>query len=58
MAYPGATPEAVEDSIIVKIEDEVSGLEDIKAVKSIAAPGMASIRIEVIVGHGYWPRAG
>ena len=47
MAYPGATPEEVEDSIIVKVEDEVSGLEDVKAVKSIAAPGMASIRIEV-----------
>ena len=50
MAYPGATPEEVEESIIVKIEDEVSGLEDVKAVKSIAAPGMASVRIEVKSG--------
>ena len=39
MAYPGATPDEVEESIVVKIEDEVSGLEDVKAVKSVAAPG-------------------
>ena len=50
MAYPGATPEEVEESIVVKIEDEVSGLEDVKAVKSVAAPGMASVRIEVKSG--------
>ena len=53
MAYPGATPEEVEESIIVKIEDEVNGLEDVKAVKSIAAPGMASVRIEIKSGCGY-----
>ncbi len=50
MAYPGATPEEVEESIIVKIEDEVSGLDDVKAVKSVAAPGIASVRIEVKSG--------
>ena len=50
MAYPGATPEEVEESIVVKIEDEVSGLEDVKAVKSVAAPGMASVRVEMKSG--------
>ena len=50
MAHPGATPEEVEESIVVKIEDEVSGLEDVKTVKSVAAPGMASVRIEVHSG--------
>ena len=47
MAYPGATPEELEESIIAKIEDQVSGLDDVKAVKSIAAPGMASVRIQM-----------
>ena len=47
MAYPGATPEEVEESIIAKIEDQVSGLDDVKAVKSVAAPGMASVRIQM-----------
>ena len=50
MAYPGATPEEVEESIVVKIEEQVEALEDVKAVKSIAAPGMASVKIEVQSG--------
>ena len=50
MAYPGATPEEVEESIVVKIEDQVSGLDDVKAVKSVAAPSMASIRIQMDSG--------
>ena len=45
--YPGATPEEVEESIVAKIEDQVSGLDDVKAVKSVAAPGMASVRIQM-----------
>ena len=47
MAYPGATPEEIEESIIVKIEDQVSGLDNVKAVKSVAAPGMASVRVQM-----------
>ena len=50
MVYPGATPEEVEESIVVKIEDQVSGLDDVKAVKSVAAPGIASVRIEMDSG--------
>ena len=50
MVYPGATPEEIEESIVVKIEDQVSGLDDVKAVKSVAAPGMASIRIQMDSG--------
>ena len=48
--FPGATPEEVEESIVVKIEDEVRGLSDVKAVRSVAAPGMASVRVEVYSG--------
>ena len=50
MAYPGATPEEIEESIVVKIEDQVSGLDDVLAVKSVAAPGIASVRIEMRSG--------
>ena len=50
MAYPGATPEEVEESIVVKIEDQVSGLDDVKAVKSLAGPGIASVRIQMDSG--------
>ena len=50
MAYPGATPEEIEESIVVKIEDQVSGLDDVTAVKSVAAPGMASVRVQMDFG--------
>ena len=50
VAYPGATPEEIEESIVVKIEDQVSGLDDVKAVKSLAAPGMASVRVQMDSG--------
>ncbi len=50
VAYPGATPEEVEEGIVVKIEDEVSGLDDVKSVRSAAAPGMGSVRVEVHSG--------
>ncbi|MXX76959.1 MAG: efflux RND transporter permease subunit [Holophagales bacterium] len=50
MVYPGATPEEIEESIVVKIEDQVSGLDDVKAVKSLAAPGIASVRVQMDSG--------
>ncbi len=50
VAYPGATPEEIEESIIAKVEERVSSLDDVRAVKSIAAPGIASIRVEVKSG--------
>ena len=50
MVYPGATPEEVEESIIVKIEEQVEALQDVSAVKSLAAPGLASVRVELKTG--------
>ena len=50
MAYPGATPEEVEESIVAKIEDQVSELDDVLAIKSVAAPGIASVRFEIRSG--------
>ena len=50
MAYPGASPEEVEESIVVKIEEQVRSLADVKTVRSVAAPGMASVAVEVKSG--------
>lgn len=50
VVYPGATPEEVEESIIVKIEEQVEALQDVNAVKSLAAPGLASVRVELETG--------
>ena len=50
IAYPGATPEEVEESIIARVEEQVSSLDDVRAVKSLAAPGIASVRLEMKTG--------
>ena len=50
VAYPGATPDEVEESIVVKIEEQVEALQDVNAVKSLAAPGLASVRVELKSG--------
>ena len=50
VAYPGATPEEVEEAIVLKVEEEVRGLGDVKSIKSVAAPGMASVRVEMTSG--------
>ena len=46
VVYPGATPDEIEESIVVKIEEQVEALADVKVVKSLAAPGLASVRAE------------
>ena len=50
IAYPGATPEEVEESIIAKVEEQVSSLDNVRAVKSLATPGVASVRLELKTG--------
>ena len=50
VAYPGAAPEEIEESIIAKVEEQVSSLDDVRAVKSLAAPGLASVRVELKSG--------
>ena len=50
MAYPGASPEEVEDSIVVKIEEQAEALDDVKSIRSVAAPGIASISVEMRSG--------
>ncbi len=50
VVYPGAQPEEIEESIIVKIEEQVEALEHVKTVKSLAAQGVASVRVELKSG--------
>ena len=47
MVYPGATPDEVEESIVLKIEERVEALEGVKDIKSLAARGIASVRVEL-----------
>ena len=50
ITYPGASPDEVEESIIARVEEQVSSLDNVIAVKSLAAPGIASVRIELKSG--------
>ena len=48
--YPGASPEEVEEGIIVAIEDAVRGLDGVKEVTSTASEGRGSVSVEVLLG--------
>ncbi len=43
VAYPGASPEDVEDGVILPIEEAVSGLDGVKELRARAVEGMASV---------------
>ncbi len=50
VAYPGASPEEVEQGIILSIEDVVRGLDGVKEVTSTASEGRAKVEIELVDG--------
>ena len=47
VAYPGSSPEEVEQGIILAIEEAVRGIEGIKDMTSTAAEGSGSVSIEL-----------
>ena len=47
VAYPGATPAEVEDSITRRIEDAVMGLEGVERVRSTASEGLGSVSLDL-----------
>jgi len=49
--YPGAGPEEVEEGIILKIEDNLTGIDGIKEIKSVAAEGRATVTAEIRSGE-------
>ena len=48
--YPGATPEEVEESIILKIEEQIEGVEGVKQIRATAAEGQGSVTAELELG--------
>ncbi len=47
VAYPGAGPEEVEEGVILKIEENLTGIDGIKQVKSVAAEGYGVVTAEI-----------
>lgn len=50
VSYPGASPEEVEEGIILAIEEEIRDLEDIERITAKAGEGQASISVELLSG--------
>jgi len=46
--YPGASPEEVEQGIVLAVEEAVSGLDDIKEITSSAREGAATVTVEIV----------
>lgn len=51
VSYSGASPEEVEQGIVLAVEEAVIGLDGVKEVSSAAAEGSASIVAEAIEGY-------
>ncbi|QQL43909.1 efflux RND transporter permease subunit [Sulfuriroseicoccus oceanibius] len=49
--YPNATPEEVENGVVVPIEEAIADIQGIKEINSTAAQSQAAIRIEVANGY-------
>lgn len=47
VAYPGAGPEEVEEGILLKIEEGLTGVDGIKQLKSSAAEGSGTVLAEI-----------
>ena len=49
--YPGAGPEEVEDGIILKIEENITGVDGIKEIKAVASEGFGAVTVELMPGE-------
>ncbi|MFW6066896.1 MAG: efflux RND transporter permease subunit [Myxococcota bacterium] len=48
--YPGASPEEVEQGVVLSIEEAVRGLDGVKEVRSTATEGTAVVAVELLLG--------
>jgi len=48
--YPGAGPEEVEEGILLKVEENLTGVDGIKQIKATAAEGVGTVMVEIQTG--------
>jgi multidrug efflux pump subunit AcrB len=48
--YPGASPEEVEDGIVVRIEERIQDLEGIERITSTSSESVGTVRVEALEG--------
>ena len=51
IAYPGASPQEIEEGIVLKIEDNLKGLEGVERVTSTSRENSGSINVEIEKGR-------
>lgn len=51
VVYPGASPEDIEESICIRIEEQLAGIDGVKRMTSTSDEGMGSISVEVMFGE-------
>ena len=49
--YPGASPQEMEEGIVLKIEDNIRGLIGVERFTSVSSENSASISVEVLKGY-------
>ena len=50
VVYPGASPEEVEQGVILAVEESVRGLDGVKEMRSTAAEGVGVVAVELMLG--------
>ncbi|MFQ5604600.1 MAG: efflux RND transporter permease subunit, partial [bacterium] len=50
LAYPGASPQEVEEGVVLKIEENLDGLEGIDRVTSVSRENFAVVNVEIAYG--------
>ena len=50
LTYPGASPQEMEEGVVLKIEDNLKGIVGIDRVTSVSRENSASVNVEVIKG--------
>ncbi len=48
--YPGASPEEIEQGIVLAIEERVTGLDGVKKVTSTSVEGSGTVTVEALAG--------
>jgi multidrug efflux pump subunit AcrB len=51
VVYPGASPDEVEEGIILQVEEAVGSVDGIDEIKSVAAEGVGTIQVKVRAGE-------
>ena len=51
VAYPGAGPEEVEEGILLQVEENLTGVDGIKELRSRAAEGFGTVTAELVPGE-------